>query len=244
MTQDKRGLNMSIFSLKLKLQRSIQVFALAIVFATAILFITMYYGTDKWILGLLPTIIVLSIIGEIALARAIVRLTALTGQIENKDGDSFEDRFAGISGLNGLLYALVPLIYCTTFICLYALKINIFDFKIVNVWVSGSLLALTSYFLYKTINQLSFALLFISIIYGWTDIAKANKVKKNIDSVVIPESVDLPTNFKKMAKKYAQRIDWLENHIDEKTKDEYQHKISIYQNVLRDIEDITNGIEL
>lgn len=38
---------MSIFSLKLKLQRSIQVFALAIVFATAILFITMYYGTDK-----------------------------------------------------------------------------------------------------------------------------------------------------------------------------------------------------
>lgn len=38
---------MSIFSLKLRLQRSVQVFALAIVFATAIFFITIYYGTDK-----------------------------------------------------------------------------------------------------------------------------------------------------------------------------------------------------
>lgn len=235
---------MSIFSLKLRLQRSVQVFALAIVFATAIFFITIYYGTDKWILGLLPTIVILSIIGEFALARAIVRLTSLTGRIEGEEGDSFEDRFAGISGLNGLLYALVPLIYCTTFVCLYMIEVNMFDFVIVNVWVSVSLFVLTTYFLYKTINQLSFTLLFISIIYGWTDTAKANKLKRHIDEVVVPEGVNLSANFKKMAKKYTQRIDWLETHIDDNNRDEYKHKISIYQIILRDIEDIVNGIEL
>lgn len=232
----------TIYSLKTSLQRSVQLFALAIVFSTAILFVTIYFGTDKWILGLVPTIIFLSFIGEFALAKAIVRLSSMTGTIDGEKGGEFEDRFAGINGLNGLLYAIIPLVFCTVYISLYSLHINILDFKIVNVWVSLSLLGLTSYFLYRTINQLSFVLMFISIIYGWTETAKANKIKENINDLAIPENVNLASAWKKMATKYVQRIDWMESHMTEENKEEYKHKISIYQNVLRDIEDIANGI--
>lgn len=232
----------TIYSLKTSLQRSVQVFAIAIIFSTVILFTSIYFGTDKWIMGLLPTIILLSVIGEFALARAIVRLSSMTGSIEGEKDEEFENRFNGISGLNGLLYATVPLVYCAVYISLYSLKINILDFKIVNLWVSLSLLGLTAYFLYRTINQLSFILMFISIIYGWTDTARAMKVNEKIKDIAFPEGVDLAQTYKKMAVKYTQRIEWMESHMNDENKTEYKHKISIYQNVLRDIEDIVNGI--
>lgn len=234
---------MSIFSLKLKLQNSIQIFALALIYATAILFTSIMYGTDKWVLGFLPTIIVLSVIGEFALARAIVRLSSLSGSVEGEKDTKFQDRFAGINGLNGLLYALIPLVFCTMYLSLSALNINMFDFVIVHWGVSLSLLVVTGYFLHKTINQLSFTLLFISIIYGWTNIAKANKIKQHIEEATVPEGIDLSNSFKRLAKKYTKRIEWLENNITEQNKSEYNSKISIYQNVLRDFEDILNGID-
>lgn len=198
---------MSIFSLKLKLQRSIQTFALAIIYAAAILFVTIYYGTDKWVIGLLPSLILLSFIGQFAVARAIVRLTALTGSVSEQDGEEFQSRFAGINGLNGLLYALIPLIFCTVYIVLIPFRINILDMVIVNGYISLSLFVVTSYFLHKIINELSFTFLFISIIYGWTNIAKANKVKSHIEQAVLPEGIDLQVNFKRLAKKYTQRIE-------------------------------------
>lgn len=235
---------MTILSIKVNLQKSLHIFMASVFVIATLIFLSVYLGYDKWMIGFAPSIIILGLIGAFAVTRAIVYLSSVEGELEKEDNAEIAQKFQGIDGVKGLFYLLVPLIYGTTYIILGSCGYNIFDLSIYHPLLSVLLLGGILVIIYYVVDNLSFCLFFISIIYGWTKTSKVKKVSEDIADMFIAEDYDVDKNVKKLIIKYVERVQWLETHINEENMQEYKAKIASYQTIINDLKDFIYGIDI
>ena len=232
---------MNATELKYKLQNSLNVFSISMIIAAVALFIILVTNTNYWLLGFIPTIIIFSIIGSVFVIKCMLVLTSTSIRISNFSNNEFEEKFVGYVGMNNIFYIMVPFIYCTVYVIMYTIGINIISIiNIMDVCVIIPILIATNYLLYVIINQLSFALFFVSAIFSWIE----DYVPISINDQLINEGYNTANNLNKMKKKYKKRIEWYKSHLGESNRVEYESKIKALNTAIEDIEAITNKIEI
>ena len=233
-----------VSNLKLNLQKSLKYFFASVCFICIASFITIYFDTDRWILGFVPSIVGFSFIGALAVTRALVYMSSVADELEPSDETAINEKFIGINGVQGFLYAIVPLVWIIIAVGSYFTPYSILTLHIKNTLYSCGLFIAVFIALYFVIDNLSFVMFFISIVYGWTKTSKVKKIKDEIIDKNISEDYDVDGNVKKLILKYTERVVWLENHLNEENDLEYKAKIAAYQAMISDLRDFIYGIDV
>lgn len=236
---------MTTAALKIKLEKSLEVFAIGIFLSTFLLFETVVLNVNKWIYCFLPSLFIFSAIGAGIVTRALVSFTRLKGKpiINEKD---FEEKFTGSNGVNSMFWVIVVIIAILVYLFVYMTGINLMNIElgVISIIVFILDVAIICWGLYNVISQLSFVIFFISIIptmYTRDDVETNFYHKLN---AISDSNYDRIKNLNKLQKKYNDRILWLENHMNDEKKIEYKAKIQIYEICLRDISDILNELDV
>ena len=235
---------MRVSNLKINLQKSLKYFLVSICFICVSGFVSLYFDTDRWVIGFIPSIVAFSLIGAFAVARAIVYLSSVENELEPADESAINEKFIGINGVQWFLYAIVPLVWIIVAVCSYFTPYSIIQFNSNNVLYSWGLLIAIFIAFYYVIDHLSFVMFFVSIIYGWTKTNNVKKIKDDIIDKTISEDYDINGNVKKLILKYAERVEWLEKHLNEENDLEYKAKIAAYQTIMSDLRDFIYGIDV
>lgn len=236
---------MTTSALKLKLEKSLEAFAVGIFLSTLLLFITVVLKINLWVYCFIPSLFMFSAIGAGIVTRSLVAFTRLKGKpIIN--AEEFEEKFTGSAGVNSMFWVIVVIIALLVFLFTYIKGINLFNFRINAITVVLFLFdaVLLCWGMYNIVSQLSFVIFFISIIPTMFDRDDTERhfYKKINDTDII--SYDTDKNLKKLIKKYNERIMWLEMHMNAENEKEYKAKKYIYETCLRDIADILNKLDV
>ena len=233
-----------VSNLKLNLQKSLKYFFTSVCFMCVVSFITIHFDTDRWVLGFLPSIVGFSFVGAFAVARALVYMSSIANELEPSDESAINEKFIGINGVQGFLYAIIPLVWIIIAVASYFTPYSILELNIKNSLYSCGLLIAIFIAFYFVIDNLSFVMFFISIVYGWTKTSKVKKIKDDIIDKSISEDYDVDGNVKKLIIKNTERVEWLENHLNEENDLEYKAKIAAYQAMISDLRDFIYGIDV
>lgn len=235
---------MTISGFKAALQKSLKIFLLSMMFITVVTFFSLYYKVDSWIIGFSPSIMIFDLIGAFSVTKAIVYLSSVEGELEASDDSEINEKFRGIESVAWMFYIVVPMVYIAVYFITGIYDFNILCMNFFNPIISFILFIIIIVAIYLSIDQLSFCLFFISIIYGWTKSMKVQRINEKLSDLHIVEDYDVETNIKKLIKRYGDRIKWLENHINEDNIKDYKSKIEGYQNIINDLSDILYGIDI
>lgn len=235
---------MTISGFKAALQKSLKIFILSMMFITIVTFFSVYYHVDSWIIGFSPSIIIFDLIGALSVTKAIVYLSSIEGELEPSDDSEINEKFRGIESVAWMFYIVVPMVYIAIYVITGIYNFNLLSMNFFNPIVSLVVFIAILVAIYLSIDQLSFCLFFISIIYGWTKTMRVQKINEELSTLHIVENYDVETNIKKLIKRYGDRIKWLEKHINEDNISDYKLKIEVYQNMINDLRDILYGIDM
>ncbi len=236
---------MTIQNLKFALEKPLKIFTISICCTLLISVYCIYFGTDKWLLGLTPSILVFSLIGAAIIAKTLVYLSGLEMNVETEELRQMnESDFDGMKGVQSFLYLSVILIYVTTFIICSIYNYFLFDFVIMNIFFSLLVIAVTIIALYFVLNYLSFTIFFITMIYSWTAGYKARRASSKINDMKLNENYDIEGNIKKLILRYTDRISWLESHTSSENQSEYKARIIQYQTTINDLQDFLYNIDI
>lgn len=235
---------MTATSLKMKLEKSLEVFAIGIFLSTLLLFITVVLNVNTWIYCFLPSLFIFSVIGAGMVFKSLINFTRLKGT-PVIDSDAFEEKFAGSMGINNMFWVVVVIVAVLVYLLAIVFDVNLLNFQATTFSLLLLVLevGILTWGLYNIVSQLSFVLFFINIIptmFEFENVSK--KFYKRIEDTGI--SYDTDTNLNKLIRKYNDRILWMQNHMTEEKEAEYKAKIYIYETCLRDINDIINKIEI
>lgn len=233
---------METYKIKYKLEKPLKSFVSYIVLASALLIYVILTGYEKWIIGFIPSIILLSLIGSFIISKTIITLSSYDNDVEGLDEKELEHKFLGVEGVQKLFYVIVIMVFIGIYYITSLYGYNMLDGKAMNIGITLVMLLITLVLTYETLNKLTFVIFFISIIQGMTKGAKARKVIEEVKYVEISKDYDVNGNIKKLISRYADRIDWYEKHIKE--DDAYKARIEVYENILSDLDDFIKGINL
>lgn len=237
---------MTTASLKMKLEKSLEVFAIGIFLSTLLLFITVVLDMNYWVFCFLPSLFLFSSIGAGIVTKALVSFTRLKGKPIVNNPEEFEEKFAGSNGVNSMFWVIIVIIAILIYLFSYVSGVNLISFKtnIYYIILFVFDIVLLIWGMYNIISQLSFVIFFISVIPTmYTKESTENKFFKKLNQVDL-NTYDHEKNLQKLLTKYNERILWLENHMTEDKEVEYKAKIAIYEICLRDIADILNGLDV
>ena len=213
-----------------------------IILASSLLAYVIITGFEKWIIGFIPTVILLSLIGSFIISKTIISLTSYDDEVEGLNEKELEHKFLGVEGVQKLFYVIVVMVYIGIYYITSLYGYNMFDGESMNIIVTMVMVLVTLVLTYETLNKLTFVIFFVSIILGMTKGAKARKVIEEVKNIEISEDYDVDENIKKLICKYAERIDWYEKHLKEESS--YKGKIEAYESILSDLDDFVKGINL
>ncbi|MCR0315477.1 hypothetical protein MKA27_12980 [[Clostridium] innocuum] len=233
---------MEIYKIKYKLEKPLKSFVSYIILASSLLAYVIITGFEKWIIGFIPTVILLSLIGSFIISKTIISLTSYDDEVEGLNEKELEHKFLGVEGVQKLFYVIVVMVYIGIYYITSLYGYNMFDGESMNIIVTMVMVLVTLVLTYETLNKLTFVIFFVSIILGMTKGAKARKVIEEVKNIEISEDYDVDENIKKLICKYAERIDWYEKHLKEESS--YKGKIEAYESILSDLDDFVKGINL
>lgn len=238
---------MTLTSLKVKLENSLEMFAIGIFLSTLLLFITVILDVNRWIFCFLPSLFIFSCVGAGVTMKSLVSFTRLKGK-PIVDPETFEEKFTGSSGINSMFWVIVVIIAIIAFMISLVLKIDLIDngqLDVFYILLTVIEVGVLCWGLYNIISQLAFVIFFISVIptlFETEDVE--SKFFKELSNPNLNSTYNTDKNLSKLLRKYNDRIDWLESHMTEEKETEYKAKIYIYETCLRDIADIKNKLDI
>ena len=102
---------MEIYKIKYKLEKPLKSFVSYIILASSLLAYVIITGFEKWIIGFIPTVILLSLIGSFIISKTIISLTSYDDEVEGLNEKELEHKFLGVEGVQKLFYVIVVMVY-------------------------------------------------------------------------------------------------------------------------------------
>ena len=114
--KNQKPREISVETLKVRLQRALEEFGYTMLICSVILFCTLVFGYDYWTWGVLPTLIIYSLIGSYIVITTIQKLTRIDYVQKTIVWEDLDPSFAGAAGVNKLFYAILPLMWAFVYL--------------------------------------------------------------------------------------------------------------------------------